>query len=487
MLRHGVQSMPDIQPLYIAGQWMVSDQSVANINPSDTNDVVGHYAQASAGQVDEALDAANQAALTWGQSPLEVRYQVLMAIGNELIERSAELGELLAREEGKTRAEGVGEVYRSGQFFHYFAAEVHRQIDDRADSVRPGIEIETRREPVGVVAIISPWNFPMATAVWKIAPALAFGNAVIFKPANLVPASAWALTEIISRQNLPDGTFNLLMGSGSRVGEQIITSDRIHAVSFTGSMDVGRQVAAATAANLVKCQLEMGSKNALIVAADADLDVAVNAAFVGAYGGTGQKCTASSRLIVDDSIHDAFVEKLLVKLNSTRVGPALEEGVDIGPVASETQLNENLAWITRGVEEGATLAFGGETLAFATPGFYMAPALFVDSDNAMAINREELFAPIACVIRAEDYEHALEILNDTNFGLTAGIITQSLATASDFKKRAVAGCVMINLPTAGTDYHVPFGGRKDSSFGPREQGQYAREFYTTVKTVYLQA
>ena len=486
-MRHGVQSMPDIQPLYIAGQWVGSDQSVANINPSDTNDVVGHYAQASAGQVDEALDAANRAVLTWGQSPLEVRYQVLMAIGNELIERSAELGELLAREEGKTRAEGVGEVYRSGQFFHYFAAEVHRQIDDRADSVRPGIEIETRREPVGVVAIISPWNFPMATAVWKIAPALAFGNAVIFKPANLVPASAWALTEIISRQNLPDGTFNLLMGSGSTVGEQIITSDRIHAVSFTGSLDVGRQVAAATAANLVKCQLEMGSKNALIVAADADLDVAVNAAFVGAYSGTGQKCTASSRLIVDDSIHDAFVEKLLAKLNSTRVGPALEDGVDIGPVASETQLNENLAWIARGVEDGATLAFGGEALACATPGFYMAPALFVDSDNAMAINREELFAPIACVIRATDYEHALEILNDTNFGLTAGIITQSLATASDFKKRAVAGCVMVNLPTAGTDYHVPFGGRKDSSFGPREQGQYAREFYTTVKTVYLQA
>lgn len=480
--------MSDIYPLYIAGNWVESDQSVANINPSDTGDVIGHYAQASAGQVEEALEAANRAVLEWAQSPLEQRYQVLMSIGSELIERSGELGELLAREEGKTRAEGVGEVYRSGQFFHYFAAEVHRQIDDRADSVRPGIEIETRREPVGVVAIISPWNFPLATAAWKIAPALAFGNAVIFKPANLVPASAWALTEIISRQSaLPLGVFNLLMGSGASVGEQIIKSRQIHAVSFTGSLEVGRQVAAATAANLVKCQLEMGSKNALIVAADADLDVAVNAAFVGAYSGTGQKCTASSRLIVDDSIHDAFVEKLLAKLKSTRVGPALEEGVDIGPVASETQLKENLAWIKRGVEEGATLACGGAPIECVTPGFYMAPALFVDSNNQMAINRQELFAPIACVIRANDYEHALEILNDTNFGLTAGIVTRSLATASDFKKRAVAGCVMVNLPTAGTDYHVPFGGRKDSSFGPREQGQYAREFYTTVKTVYLQA
>ena len=479
--------MAEQKALYIDGKWVTTPNTVVNSNPSDTNDVIGEYAQASSDHVSDALAAANRAVAEWGVSPMETRYQVLMAIGNELIERSAELGELLAREEGKTLAEGVGEVYRSGQFFHYFAAEVHRQIDDRADSVRPGVEIETRREPVGVVAIISPWNFPMATAVWKIAPALAFGNAVIFKPANLVPASAWALTEIISRQGLPDGTFNLLMGGGSTVGDQIIHSDQIHAVSFTGSLPVGRQVATATAANLVKCQLEMGSKNALIVAADADLDVAVNAAFVGAYSGTGQKCTASSRLIVDESVHDAFVEKLQAKLALVTVGHALQEGVDIGPVASEVQLNENLAWIERGVKEGATLLCGGERLDMPTPGYYMSPALFVNTDNDMAINREELFAPIACVIPAKDYEHALSILNDTNFGLTAGIVTQSLAMASDFKKRAVSGCVMVNLPTAGTDYHVPFGGRKDSSFGPREQGQYAREFYTTVKTTYLQA
>jgi aldehyde dehydrogenase (NAD+) len=303
-----------------------------------------------------------------------------------------------------------------------------------------------------------------------------------------VPASAWALTEIISRQTaLPPGTFNLLMGSGSQVGNPLINSDRIHAVSFTGSLPVGRQVAAATAANLVKCQLEMGSKNALIVAADADLDVAANAAFVGAYSGTGQKCTASSRLIVDASVHDAFVDKLLEKLKATRVGHALEENVDMGPVASEEQLEANLHWVQKGCEEGAELLFGGERLELDKPGFYMSPALFVDTHNDMAINREELFAPIACVIKAEGYEEALAILNDTEFGLTAGIITQSLATAMDFKKRAVSGCVMVNLPTAGTDYHVPFGGRKNSSFGPREQGQYAREFYTTVKTTYLQA
>ena len=297
--------MTDQHALYIDGNWVNTPETLANINPSDTHDLIGHYAQASAEQVQEAINAANRAVAQWGQSPLETRYQVLMAIGNELIERSAELGELLAREEGKTRAEGVGEVYRSGQFFHYYAAEVHRQIDDRAESVRPGIEIETRREPVGVVVVISPWNFPMATAVWKIAPALAFGNAVILKPANLVPASAWALTEIIARQAaLPSGAFNLVMGSGGKVGNTLIHSDQIHAVSFTGSLPVGRQVASATAANLVKCQLEMGSKNALIVAADANLEVAVNAAFVGAYrhgsnrirGTTrGQSCLGTAR------------------------------------------------------------------------------------------------------------------------------------------------------------------------------------------------
>ena len=474
-------------PLFINGQWIETSNTIENVNPSDTSDVIGHYAQASADEVEQAIVSARQGAKLWGAAPLETRYQVLMSIGNELIERSEPLGELLSREEGKTRAEGVGEVVRSGQFFHYFAAEVHRQIDQRVDSVRPGVEVETRREPVGVVGVISPWNFPMATAVWKIAPALAFGNAVVFKPANLVPGSAWALTEILSRQAaLPAGSFNLIMGKGSTVGDQLVNSDKIDAVTFTGSLPVGRQVASATAANLVKCQLEMGSKNALIVAADADIEVAVNAAFIGAFSGTGQKCTASSRLIVDASLHDEFVARLKAKLEDTVVGPALDPGVEMGPVASEQQLSENLNWIEQGVKDGATLACGGQRLQLSKPGYYMSPALLIGTTNAMQINREELFAPIACVIKSNDYEHALTILNDTEFGLTAGIVTRSLATASDFKKRAESGCVMINLPTAGTDYHVPFGGRKRSSFGPREQGQHAREFYTIVKTIYLQ-
>ncbi|MBB3141646.1 aldehyde dehydrogenase family protein [Halomonas organivorans] len=479
--------MSHVHSLYIDDAWVEGQDSIANHSPSDTRDLIGHYAQAGVHQVGEAIAAAHRGLAEWRDSGLEQRYAVLMAIGDELIARKDELGRLLAREEGKALAEGVGEVYRSGQFFHYYAAEVLRQIDERVDSVRPGVEVDTRREPVGVVGIISPWNFPMATAVWKIAPALAFGNAVIFKPANLVPASAWALTEIISRQALPAGTFNLLMGPGSSVGDALISSPEIQALSFTGSLDVGRRVAAATAGNLVRCQLEMGSKNALIVADDADLDLAVEAAFAGAYSGTGQKCTASSRLIVTEAVHDAFVDKLIAKLKTVRVGHALEEGVHIGPAVDARQLASNLAWVERATADGATLAFGGERLERDTKGFFMAPTLFVDTTNDMAINREEVFGPIACVIRVRDYEEAIATLNDTNFGLTAGIITDSLKLASDFKARAETGCVMVNLATAGTDYHVPFGGRKDSSFGPREQGRYAREFYTVVKTCYVKA
>ncbi len=472
---------------YIDGNWVEGSSSVANISPSDTSDLVGHYAQADAAQTTLAIEAAVRGQEAWAQSGLEQRYSVLMAIGDELIARKDELGRLLCREEGKTLPEGVGEVYRSGQFFHYYAAEVLRQMGETADSVRPGVEIETRREPAGVIGIITPWNFPVATGAWKIAPALAFGNAVVFKPANQVPASAWALTEIISRQGLPAGTFNLVMGPGSAVGDTLIHSRRINALTFTGSLETGRKVAAATAVNLVKCQLEMGSKNALVVLDDADLEQAVECAVGGAFFGTGQKCTASSRLIVTEGIHDRFVDAVIERLQQIRVGNPLEEGVHIGAVADARQLEQNLRYVELAKQEGARLVFGGERIQASTDGYYMQPALFVDSTNAMTVNREEAFAPLACVIKVKDFEEALATLNDTEFGLTGGIMTQSLKYASEFKRRAKTGCVMVNLPTAGTDYHVPFGGRKNSSFGPREQGSYAREFYTVVKTTYIRA
>ena len=474
-----------LQKNFIAGDWLEGDSVIENRNPSDLSDLVGTYAQASSAQLDKAFEAAEAAQKIWAKTGLEARQTALMNIGNELMARSAELGELLSREEGKPLAEGKGEVYRAGQFFTYYAAETLRQIGDTADSVRPNIEIDVRREPVGVVAIISPWNFPTATAVWKIAPALAFGNAVIWKPANLVPASAVALADIIARQELPKGLFNLVMGPGGSIGQALVESTAINAIRFTGSVDVGKQIATSAIGNLTKVQMEMGSKNALAVMEDGDLDLAVTCALGGAFGGTGQKCTASSRLIVHEKIHDEFVEKLSAATAAMIVDHALKDGTQLGPVVSETQLNENMAYVDLAKSEGGEILCGGERVTRETEGYYMTPALVANTSNNWRINREEMFAPIACVIKADSYEQALNLVNDTNFGLTSGIITKSLARATHFRRNARTGCVMINLATAGTDYHVPFGGRGDSSYGPREQGGYAEEFYTTVKTSYI--
>ncbi|MGB1962329.1 MAG: aldehyde dehydrogenase family protein [Candidatus Puniceispirillaceae bacterium] len=477
--------MTETKNNFIAGEWLAGDNSIENRNPSDLSDIIGHFAQASSTQLDKALDAAHAAQRVWATTGLEARQTVLMNIGNELMERSAELGTLLSREEGKPLAEGKGEIYRAGQFFTYYAAEVLRQIGDTADSVRPNIEIDVRREPVGTVAIVSPWNFPTATAVWKIAPALAFGNAVIWKPANLVPASAVALAEIMSRQNLPAGLFNLVMGAGGSIGQQLIESPAIDAISFTGSVEVGKQIAQSAIGNLTKVQMEMGSKNALAVMDDGDMDIAVAAALGGAFGGTGQKCTASSRLIVHRAVHDEFVEKLAAGAAAMVVDNALIEGTQIGPVVSQSQLDENMAYMELARAEGGEVICGGERVNRDTDGYYMTPAVVAGTSNDWRINQEEMFAPIACVITADSYDEALHLVNDTHFGLTSGIITRDLARASHFRRNARTGCVMVNLPTAGTDYHVPFGGRGSSSYGPREQGGYAVEFYTTVKTAYI--
>ena len=470
---------------YIAGEWVAGETAIENRNPSDVTDIIGSYAQASTAQLDTAFDAARAAQKIWSRTGLEARQTILMQIGNALMARADELGELLSREEGKPRAEGRGEVYRAGQFFTYYAAEVLRQIGDNADSVRPDIEIDVRRDPVGVVAVVSPWNFPTATAVWKIAPALAFGNAIIWKPANLVPASAVALAEIIASADLPAGLFNLVMGAGSSIGDALVTSSAIDAITFTGSVETGRRIAAGAIANMTRMQMEMGSKNALAVMDDADIDLAVACAVNGAYGGTGQKCTASSRIIVHDAVHDQFVDKMLAATKALQVGHALEEGTQIGPVVSDTQLAENLDYVALAKSEGGEILCGGERLSLAHDGFYMAPCLVAGTQNDWRVNREEMFAPIACIMRAGSYDEALNIVNDTPFGLTAGIITKSLARASHFRRNADTGCVMVNLPTAGTDYHVPFGGRGDSSYGPREQGQYAVDFFTSVKTAYI--
>lgn len=479
--------MTDIYGNLIAGEWVEGEGAIENRNPSDLTDLVGMYAQASTEQLEQALRRAAEAQVEWAAYGLERRQSVLMKIGNELMERAEELGRLLSREEGKPLAEGKGEIYRAGQFFTFYAAECLRLTGENADSVRDGVEIDVRREPVGVVAVISPWNFPTATASWKIAPALCYGNAVVWKPANATPASAVALSEIISRQDIPAGLFSLVMGAGRTIGQKLVESPGVNAISFTGSVPVGKGIATAAIQNLTKVQMEMGSKNALAVMEDADLDLAVTVSLGGAFGGTGQKCTASSRLVVHEAVHDAFVEKLVAGARALKVGHALETGTQIGPVVSAQQLQENLAYVDLGKSEGAELACGGERIEMSYDGYYMSPGVFLNTTNAMRINREEMFAPLTCVIRVGSYDEALSVVNDTRFGLTSGIVTRSLSRATHFRRNARTGVVTVNLPTAGTDYHVPFGGRGDSSYGPREQGKAAAEFYTTVKTAYISA
>ncbi|WP_120500415.1 aldehyde dehydrogenase family protein [Roseovarius sp. EL26] len=471
----------------IAGEWAAGESEIENRNPSDLSDLVGMFAQASTDQLEQTLDQAQVAQREWAAYGLERKQNVLMNIGNELMARAEELGTLLSREEGKPIAEGKGEVFRAGQFFTYYAAEVLRQLGENADSVRPDIEVDVRREAVGVVAIISPWNFPTATASWKIAPALCYGNAVVWKPANITPASAVALTEIINRQDIPKGLFSLVVGAGRSIGQRLVESPKVNAISFTGSVPVGKGIATAAIQNLTKVQMEMGSKNALAVMDDADIDLAVSVALGGAFGSTGQKCTASSRLVVHAAVHDAFVEKLVAGAQAMKVGHAQEAGIQMGPVVSEQQLNENLAYVDLGKSEGAELACGGVRLDMPHEGYYMSPGVFLNTNNNMRINREEMFAPLTSVIKVGSYDEALSVVNDTNFGLTSGIVTQSLARATHFRRNARTGVVTVNLPTAGTDYHVPFGGRGDSSYGPREQGKAAAEFYTTVKTAYIAA
>jgi acyl-CoA reductase-like NAD-dependent aldehyde dehydrogenase len=398
---------------------------------------------------------------------------------------------LLAREEGKTRPEAIGEVTRAGYIFKFFAGECVRLSGELLPSVRPSVGIEITREPIGVVSLITPWNFPIAIPAWKIAPALAFGNCVIFKPADLVPGCAWALAEIIHRSGIPHGVFNLVMGRGSIIGDALVTHPDIAAVSFTGSVEIGHRIASQCAEHGKKVQLEMGGKNPQIVLDDADLQQAVELCAQSSFFSTGQRCTASSRLIVTEGIHDRFVQALKARMASLKVGHALATGTDIGPASSEAQMAQDLRYIDIAKAEGARLVTGGERVSCHTgsgkEGYFVAPTLFVDTAPAMQINREEVFGPVASVIRVRDYEEALAVANNTEFGLAAGIATTSLKYATHFKRHSQSGMVMVNLPTAGVDYHVPFGGRKASSYGPREQGRYAQEFFTTVKTAYCLA
>lgn len=469
----------------INGSWMTGGQSVPNVNPSDTSDVIDQYRSGGRPEIEAAIEAADAAFHHWARSGPQIRHDVLKFVSDELLERREEIGTLLSREEGKILSDGIAETVRAAQIFGFFAGEALRLTGDIIPSVRDGVSVEITREPIGPVGIIAPWNFPIAIPAWKIAPALCYGNTVVFKPAELVPGCAWALAEILSRSGLPKGVFNLVMGKGSVVGQAMLDAPELKGISFTGSQATGQRVAEASVRRQRKFQLEMGGKNPLVVLDDADLERATDVALDGAFYATGQRCTASSRLIVTEGIHNRFVERLTEKVRSLKVGPALAPTTQMGPVVDETQLETDLTYIEIGRSEGANLRAGGERVRAETEGYFLSPALFTDTEPGMRINREEIFGPVASVLRARDYDHALDLANDTEFGLSAGICTSSLKHATDFRRAAQAGMVMVNLPTAGVDYHVPFGGTKASSYGQREQGVYAREFFTTVKTGYI--
>ena len=471
---------------YIDGQWVAGTAASDSLNPSDTRDVVARVPGGDKNTVNAAVAAAKAAFPAWAGALFEVRSDLFDKVGSLIMARADDLGRLLSREEGKTFPEGKGEVMRAARIFKFFAGEALRRHGVTVDSTRPGVAVETYREPIGVFALITPWNFPIAIPAWKSAPAMAFGNTVVMKPASVTPATAHALAEIIHEAGVPKGVFNLILGGGA-MGGALTDHPDVAGVSFTGGQSTGAQVAKSAFSHNARVQLEMGGKNPLVVLDDCDLDRAVQCALDGAFFATGQRCTASSRIIVTQGIHDRFVDALAAKVKALKVGDALAPDTQMGPLASDAQLATTLSYLNIATQEGGRKVVGGEVLDLGKPGYYVAPALIADTKLSMRINLEEVFGPVASTVRVQDYDEALAAANAGEFGLSAGIMTNSLKHARHFVRNVRAGMVMTNLPTAGVDYHVPFGGTRKSSFGPREQGFAAVEFYTQVKTSYTWA
>lgn len=470
----------------IDGQWVGADSGAVaqNYNPASVNEVVCEYPMASRAEALRAIAAAQAAFPMWSQTPAPQRGAILDKAAQIIDSRLDDMARALTREEGKTFAEARGEVVRARDIFKYFSGEGWRV----GGSVLPGTVVNemlfTRREPLGVVTIISPWNFPIAIPAWKIAPALIYGNTVVFKPAFQTPLIASLLVQALVDAGLPSGVLNFITGRGADIGDVLVDSPAIQGISFTGSYKIGTGIYAKAIPNLTRVQLEMGGKNPLVVLKDADLELAVKLSVMGGFGLTGQACTATSRVIVEEAVADAFVTELARAARSLRVGNGLEQGVQMGPAASQGQLETDLHYIQVGKEEGAKLVVGGERLG--DLGYFMQPAVFDEVQPGMVIAQEEIFGPVISVIRASNFEDAVEKANQVSFGLSAGVVTRNLNQALTFAERIQAGVVKVNEPTTGLALHVPFGGFKHSSANTfKEQGQAAVEFYTRTKTIYL--
>jgi acyl-CoA reductase-like NAD-dependent aldehyde dehydrogenase len=474
---------------YINGEWTESKSGKAfpNINPANTDETVGLFQSSNADDVSDACAAAAKAQAAWAELPATRRGEYLFKAAEIVEARLSQLGEEMTREEGKTLPEAIGEVKRAINIFRYFGGEGSRQFTYQVPSERENVVCYTIRKPLGTVALITPWNFPSAIPAWKLAPALVAGNTVVLKPASLAPLSSYRLVEALHEAGVPPGVINYVTGSGGLVGDALTSNPAIKAVSFTGSTSVGNALYAKVSPRKIRIQLEMGGKNPTIVLDDADLDYAADTLINGAFFSTGQKCTACSRALVERSIYEPLVEKLVEKTRKLRVGNGLEQGVQIGPAVDADQLKTDLDYIELAQREGAQLLCGGKRLTGGSydKGFFIEPAIFSGVTCEMRIAQEEVFGPVLALMAAEDFEDALRMANDVRFGLSASIISKDLTRVHQFINRIEAGLITVNLPTAGVEYQLPFGGTKESSYGMREQGPQALDFYTETRTVYL--
>jgi aldehyde dehydrogenase (NAD+) len=473
----------------VDGEWRPSRAAATfpDVNPADTRDVVGLLQDSGPEDVDAAVAAAARALPAWSAMPAPLRGRHLLRAAQELEKRLAEFADLLSREEGKTITEAKGEVTRAVRLLEYFGAGGARLGGDVIPSERERLFMFTVRQPVGVVALVTPWNFPIAIPAWKLAPALVCGNTVVFKPASQAPLTALRLVEVLQGTGLPKGVLNLVTGSGSKVGGPLVAHPGVRAISFTGSDDTGRAIAAVAAKRLAKVQLEMGGKNPTIVLKDADLDNAVECTLNAAFYSTGQRCTATSRAIVEKKVAGEFLDRLLAKTKALRIGDPRDPQTQMGPAIDKSQLETTLRYVELGRNEGAKLVYGGERLQDGPlqHGHFVRPAIMTGVDPQARLAQEEVFGPLLAVMEADDFDHAVRVANQVRFGLSASICTQDLSRAFEYVQRAEAGVLMVNLPSAGIEYQIPFGGLKDSSAGPREQGPAAVQFYSETKTVYV--
>ncbi|MCO5220223.1 MAG: aldehyde dehydrogenase family protein [Thermomicrobiales bacterium] len=484
-----VASAPKTWGNYIGGEWVASEsgKTFESRSPSNTNDLIGEFAASTKADVEAAIQAATDAAPKWRDTNVVARSVILLKAAEILASRQNEIGRELAREEGKTLKEGIGETGRAIQILRYYAGEAQQPNGEHYPSMNLDTLLYTTREPLGVVGVITPWNFPIAIPAWKIAPALAFGNTVVFKPASATPLLAARFVDALHEAGLPAGVLNMVTGSASVVGDPIVEDDRIAAISFTGSGEVGRKMSVTAAKRGAKIQLELGGQNPAIVLADADMNHALQHVMTGAMWSTGQKCTATSRAIVHRSIVDEFTSKLLEKIEGLNVGDPLDEATHLGPVISAEAADNVVAGADRAKQEGNELLIGGGRLTDdgREHGFFVAPTLFANVDPSTHLGQEEIFGPIMGVIPVDDIDEAIAIANSVKYGLAASIFTRDLGRALHFAKKIQAGIVHINSETPGAEPQVPFGGYKGSSSYSREQGKSARDFYTQVKTVYI--